>query len=396
MLTESTNNLSLKEREEIAAIFTKEYYELAFSNGSLYLSHLILRLLQDLGILGLLKNKYASCDEIIAAFNFIPKTRHALEWMLSFLNQEGFLKKRADLEGAQYSYDKAGDIDLNALFEKTVEVDKGIIPSARLMEYVIAEYPAFFKGLKTGFDILFARDKMALWNAYFSNDNSGYGVHNFLGALGVLKWGLKKDNARLLELGGGTGGASVALIDRLKSEALLSRIGEYIFSDVSPIFLRLGNRAIMERTGDDFCYSLKRLDFDKPIAGQGINEDEADVVYAVNALHVAKNLAGSLKNIYRVIKPGGVIILSECCRPKEEYLLLQEVIFNLLDNYVNVDLDRDLRPYPGFLDYEHWERNLEAAGFRNIEAMFNTDGSYPPDLRARIKILAAVIKAEKI
>jgi SAM-dependent methyltransferase len=221
-------------------------------------------------------------------------------------------------------------------------------------------------------------------------------VHNYLGALGVLKWGLRSQNLRLLEIGGGTGGASAVLIDRLKDENLLSRIGEYIFSDVSPFFLRLGNRAIMERVGDDFSYALKRLDFDKPIAGQGINENSVDVVYAVNSLHVAKNLVDSLKNIYRVIKPGGAIILSECCRPTDEYLLPQEVIFNLLDNYVNVDLDRNLRPYPGFLDYEHWERNLEAAGFRNIEAMFNTDGSYPADLRAGIKILAAVIKADKI
>jgi SAM-dependent methyltransferase len=274
-------------------------------------------------------------------------------------------------------------------------LDKKIIPSANLMNYVISEYPNFFCGRKKGFEILFASDKMALWNDYFSNDNSGYNVYNYLGALAVSKWAFKGNSIRLLELGGGTGGASSALIEELKSKNLLSRISEYIFSDVSPIFLRLGNRAIMSRVSDSFNYSLKKLDFDKPLLEQNMGENEIDVVYAVNALHVAKNLVGSLKNIYRVLKPGGLIVFCEYCRPNIDYLLLQEFIFCLLDNYVEVDLDSNLRPVPGFLDYAHWQRNLEVAGFKNIEAIFNTDGAYHISLKGNPGILAAAIKGEK-
>jgi SAM-dependent methyltransferase len=264
------------------------------------------------------------------------------------------------------------------------------------MEYVISEYPNFFKGLKKGFEILFAADKMALWNGYFSNENSGYSVYNSLGTLGVLKWTAGRNDMKLLEVGAGTGGASTSLIAKLKEKKLLSRIGEYIFSDISPVFLRMGNRAIMAIVDDDFKYSLKRVDFDKSLVEQGLKENEIDVVYGVNALHVAKNLVTALKNIYRILKPGGLIILSECCRPDEHYLLSQEVIFNLLDNYVDVDLDNHLRPIPGFLDYRHWRSNLEAAGFGNPEAIFNTDGSYSADLSGKVGVLATVIKGEKI
>jgi SAM-dependent methyltransferase len=136
------------------------------------------------------------------------------------------------------------------------------------------------------------------------------------------------------------------------------------------------------------------VDFDKPLVDQKIKEGSVDVVYGVNALHVAKDLVGSLKHIHRIIRPGGMIILSESCRPSADYLLSQEIIFNLLDNYVNVDLSK-IRPNPGFLDYEHWKLNLEAAGFKNVEAIFNTDGSYSPELSSKIDTLAAVIKGKK-
>lgn len=396
MLVKSRNNLSLEEQDTIANIFTRDYYELTYFYGVTYVSSIILQLFQNLGILGLLKNKYTSPCEIIAEFKFIPKAKYALDWMLSFLNQSGFLRKLENKDTKHYYYDQTENIDPQALSRKGIELDKKIIPSVKLMEYVISEYPNFFNGQKRGFEIIFAGDKMALWNEYFSNENSGYRVYNSLGALGILKWTAQRNNLKLLEVGGGTGGASSVLIDQLKEHKLLSRIGEYIFSDISPVFLRLGNRAIMNRVPDDFQYSLKRLDFDKPIVEQGIDENEIDIVYAVNALHVAKNLVSSLKNIYQVIKPGGTIIFSEYCRPDQTYLLFQEFIFCLLDNYVDVDLDDHLRPIPGFLDYEHWRRNLEAAGFKNIEAIFNTDGSYPADLRTKIDILAVLIKAEKL
>lgn len=393
MAVELRNNLSLEESKRIAEIFPEKYY-ISYFNGISYVSHLLLQSFEKLGVLDLLKNKSVSSDEIIMGCNLNPNTKFVLDWTLDFLSQGSYLKKSLDKDGARYRCEKIESIDLEALVRETVELDSGILPSARLMEYVTSEYGNFFKGSKKGFEILFAQDKMALWTGYFSNDNSGYRPYNDLGALGVLKWALKRSNIRFLEVGGGTGGASAALIDLLKEKNLLSNISEYIFSDVSPAFLRLGNRAIMSRVADDFQYSLMRVDFDKPLVDQKIAEDSVDVVYGVNALHVAKDLVGSLKNIYRVIRPGGLIILSESCRPRADYLLSQEIIFNLLDNYVNVDLS-NIRPDPGFLDFEHWKLNLEAARFRNVEAISNTDGSYPPELRSKIDLLALVIKGEK-
>lgn len=389
-------NFTSEEKRGIAGIFTQQYYEQTFVNGAYYASHLMLRMFEDLGVLGFLKAQRAGAAIIMAKFNFMPETIYALEWMFSFLCQEGFLKSAEDKDGKSYFYDRIGPIEPEVFLQKGLALDRGIAPTSDLMAYVLSEYPNFFTGRKKGLEILFSGEKIALWNGYFSNDNSAYRVYNLLGALGVMKWISGKNNIKFLEVGGGTGGASAALIDKLKEDNRLSSISEYIFSDVSPIFLRLGNRAIMNRVGEDFNYSLKRLDFERPLAEQGIKEHELDVVYGVNTLHVAKDLVGALRNIYNVIKPGGMIILAEYCRPSENYLLLQEFIFNLLDTFVCVDLDAYLRPVPGFLDYEHWKRNLEAAGFKKVEAIFNTDGEYPGELKATANILATVVKGEKI
>jgi SAM-dependent methyltransferase len=388
------NNLTKEEKEIISNIFTEKYYEVTFFNGIPYVSHLILELFDNTGILNLLKYSYVSVDEIITRLNFIPKAKFTLSWMLSFLNQYNFLKKAENSSIAQYHYDNACHIDPKK-FVRPSELDEKIIPSCNLMEYAIREYPKFFKGSKTGFEIIFASNKIVLWNEYFSNDNSGYSVYNSLGAFGILKWLLQKNKIKLLELGGGTGSASSLLIDKLKQRNMLDKIEEYIFSDISPFFLRLGNIAIMNHAPQDFKYTIKKLDFNKPLVEQGIKENEIDIVYGVNALHAAKNIIITLREIYKIIKPGGLLIISECIRANPTDTLVQEIIFNLLEDYFNVEIDPYLRTTPGFLPYEQWDKIFRNSGFNNIEIILNTEGSYLENNSRIYPKLAAVIKGVK-
>jgi len=389
------NALSLEEKRIISNIFTEKYYKVTFFNGVPYVSHLVLDLFNKTGILGLLKKTYISADEIIVKLNFVPKAKFALEWMLLFLNQHNFLKKIENNGVPQYYYESRCNIEPQKFFTKIVKLDEGIIPSCNLIEYVIRECPNFFKGLKSGFEIVFASNKMALWRDYFSNNNSGYRVYNSLGAFGVLKWFLQKNKIKLLELGGGMGSASSLLIDELKQKNMLCRIGEYIFSDISPLFLRLGNIAVMNHAPQDFQYTLKKIDFNTPLVEQDIKENDIDIVYGVNALHIAKNLIKTSKEIYKVIKPGGLLIISESVRTNPTDTLIQEIIFNLLDDYSNVELEPCLRTTPGFLPYEQWRKIFKTAGFKNIEIILNTDGlNFDNNSRIYPK-LAAVIKGVK-
>ena len=54
-MAEFINNLSLEEKEAVVGIFSEKYYKLAYFNGVTYISHLILRLFKQIGILKLLE-----------------------------------------------------------------------------------------------------------------------------------------------------------------------------------------------------------------------------------------------------------------------------------------------------------------------------------------------------
>ena len=96
-----------------------------------------------------MKSQPTPGHQIISEFNFLPKTKYALGWMLDFLSQGNFLKKINNNGGALYHYEGVENIDLEALLQKTIELDAKISPSAKLMDYVISEYPVFLAVLKT-------------------------------------------------------------------------------------------------------------------------------------------------------------------------------------------------------------------------------------------------------
>ena len=173
--------------------------------------------------------------------------------------------------------------------------------------------------------------------------------------------------ATIVEIGGGSGSAALAVAERLSRDADLSRVDKYIFSEVVPTFLRRAERAIKWRfpaLNADYV----RLDMDRDFAQQGIPAETADVVYAVNTVHVARNLSATLAQIRRTLKPGGAAVFSECVRPFEGQPIYVEFVFNFLENFTGVATDAT-RPNHGFLTPENWRRAFEKVGFERPEIL---------------------------
>ena len=108
---------------------------------------------------------------------------------------------------------------------------------------------------------------------------------------------------------------------------------------------------------------------DRDFAEQGIAPESADVVYAVNTVHIARDLGATLARIFATLKPGGVAVFSECVRPFAGQPIYVEFVFNFLENFTGVATDAETRPNHGFLTPENWRRAFRAAGFERPEIL---------------------------
>jgi len=287
-----------------------------------------------------------------------------VSWMLRHLAGRGVLAQ----DGPRFRARALDTLDAASIAAEQREHDPRCMPSYVLAETAAREYPAFLHGGPTGEQILFAPTRLPLWTSYFSNDHVLYAVNNHVGAVAVDTW-LPRRPATILELGGGLASGTAALLERLDSAGRRADVETYRFTELVPAFLRRGQRLLEERFASWTCLTFASLDMNRPFAAQGVSPESVSLVYAVNTLHVATDLAFTLGEVYRVLPPGGQLILSECVRPRSEDTLYPEFVFNLLESFRSPSLQPPHRPNGGFLTPEQWTGALEAVGFADVRLL---------------------------
>ncbi len=98
-------------------------------------------------------------------------------------------------------------------------------------------------------------------------------------------------------------------------------------------------------------------------ARKGSAPGEFDLVYAVNVMHISKNLLFSLNEARSALVADGWLVIGECVRPYDNQPMYPELMFQILDSFTNVETDPEIRPNPGFLTAEQWRRAFLRAGF---------------------------------
>lgn len=227
-------------------------------------------------------------------------------------------------------------------------------------------YPDFLRGARTGEEVLFSPENLGLWFEYFSNRNGLYAINNLVGAHAAEDRLPAGGGLTILELGGGLGSAALTFLDRLDRGNRLPEVARYRFTEVSPAFLRRGQRALKERFGAAPFLAPGRLDMDRPFTDQDVAQGSVSMVYAVNTVHVARDLGFTLREIHRALRPGGVVVLSECIRPLPGQPIYAEFVFNLMGSFRSPLLDARHRTNGGFLTPEQWTGALEDAGFEGV------------------------------
>jgi ubiquinone/menaquinone biosynthesis C-methylase UbiE len=118
----------------------------------------------------------------------------------------------------------------------------------------------------------------------------------------------KNPTMKVLEIGAGSGGTTLALFRKLTVRQGLS----YDFTDISAGFFIKAKELLSEWTSS---INYKKLDIETDPVEQGFEEAKYDLVIASNVLHATKHMETTLKNTRKLLKPGGQLMLLEVTTP---------------------------------------------------------------------------------
>ena len=166
---------------------------------------------------------------------------------------------------------------------------------------------------------------------------------------------------RILEIGGGTGGVTAAILPLLPPERT-----HYTFTDLSDGFaLRAADR-FREFDFMDF----RRLDVERDPREQGFGEGAFDVVIAANVLHATADLDKTLAHVGRCLRPGGLLLALE----KHDQRSLT-MVFGLLSGWW-LYTDTDRRRQSPLLSASQWPAVLAASGFDEVALLNDAEPGF--------------------
>jgi len=74
---------------------------------------------------------------------------------------------------------------------------------------------------------------------------------------------------------------------------------------------------------------FKQLDIEKDVTRQGFQEGHFDIIVAANCLHATRNIRSTLRQVKRMMRKGGFLILNEASAT-QDFLTMT---FGLLDGW---------------------------------------------------------------
>ena len=331
-----------------------------------YVARLTLAVFRSTGLEAVfLRNARATLEQALTQAGLAATVaRVPVAWILAMLTLRGWLESGVEANGEIRHRLKQPlpELDPDEIFQRQQAHNPRYAPSFAITALAAEYYPAILRGQMTGEQALFSAEGISAWVKYFSNDNPLYAVSNALGAI-AAEQALPEGPASILEIGGGLGSGTEALLDRIKASA--KPIASYHFTEISALFLKRARRSLLARRPD--CpLSFAPLDIDRPFTEGGIASGTYSLVYGVNVLHVARDLAATLRELRVALKVGGVLVMSECVRPVADTPLHMEFVFNLLAAFREPMLVPAWRPNGGFLTPEQWMSALVANGFEDI------------------------------
>ncbi len=157
---------------------------------------------------------------------------------------------------------------------------------------------------------------------------------------------------KILEIGGGTGGTTRFVADRVDSGSV-----EYTFTDIGPLFV---DRA-EQRFGSDPAFRFATFNVEDDPASQGLEPGSFDLVIAANVIHATRNLDQTLANIRSLLVANGSLLMTEVVRR----LNWIDTSFGFTPGWWHFE-DFDRRADYPLLSVAEWQRVMAENGYSDF------------------------------
>ncbi len=354
-----------------APVFSEQLYQ-SIELMERYSIDLAIDLLRRLDVIDQLE-EWRSADELCDMLSFQPRFSFALSWILERLVETGRMEVRVDGNTRSYHLRRAPwEPELAQLRAAGLAISPANAATLDLLDHITSLYPAVARGEQSGDQSVIGPQGIGLWLNYFNNDNLTYAVNNWVSAAVAADRLSARRQLRILEVGAGSGSASEALLRCFDERGLLPQMGRYLITEPNAFFRRRGQRELAKQY-PDLPLEWDALDIDSRWDTQGVASGEFDLVYAVNVLHISKDLLFTLNQARCALKDDGWLVIGECLRPHANQPIYPELMFQILESFTEVQTDPEFRPNPGFLTANQWRRAFTRAGFQGVEIAPDVD-----------------------
>ncbi|KAI0021287.1 hypothetical protein F4780DRAFT_790484 [Xylariomycetidae sp. FL0641] len=285
-----------------------------------------------------------------------PHFQKYVEWLHTFLDRE--TQSTAKLIKGWEGFDKA-DLRPGLLDEYAARslADSNLVEFGQNLVSVLKEE-------LDPLDLLFNR---GILDSFYQSPVFSFTAQRLGAYMDLL--GHKNSDLKIIEVGAGTGSTSTVVLETLYQQGShpgsSPRFNQFDFTDISPSFFAKAQERYAQY-GDRVRYKI--LDLERDPIEQGFEAHSYDVVVAASVLHATKNIGNTLKNVIKLLKPGGQLVFSE---PTNTGMATIPFFSGVLSGWWLSE--ESFRPWGPLLSKELWGEALKNAGFDGLTVALADD-----------------------
>nr|QEO74258.1 condensation domain-containing protein [uncultured bacterium] len=316
----------------------------------------IARFLQQSGI-SLQPGQRHDREQIRSRLRLLPKFEKFLSFFLRVLTEDGILSEENGSllvrQALPAEMAEEASRELHRRFPDLARVDD-------LLRHCVQHFGPALRGDIEALSVLYPEGTLALRGAedQLAHTLSLRGRYIEMAAeiIGQVAGGVRGRKLRILEVGGGGGELTLALMQRLRGGRL-----EYWFTDIGRSIVLSAERKAAELDFASMRFAV--LDISSDPVDQGIQPGSFDLIVGLDVVHTTPRVEAALGHLKKLLLPGGLLCLLESVKP-QRYL---DMIWGLADGWWHFE-DHELRTCSPLLAIPQWMSVLHQVGFAEVEA----------------------------